>query len=60
MKEELMNLLEACSDLMRACDSLMSEVVGSGITNWELVNGALIKGGKAINAGNKVLESKGR
>ena len=41
-------LLGACQILSAACESLMGEVVGKSITDWGLVNDALIQSAKAI------------
>ena len=41
--------MKEIKDLMKACSSLMGEVTGwSGVTDWGLVNDAMIAGGKAV------------
>ena len=46
--ESAPRLLDACQILSAACESLMGEVIGKSITDWGLVNDALILSAKAI------------
>jgi hypothetical protein len=44
--DRLRKAADIIASLMKACDSLMGEVVGKSVTDWGLVNNALVDGGR--------------
>ena len=50
------DMLILCANLVKACDTLMDEVTGHDVTNWGIVNEALVKARNILPPGLKNLD----